>query len=77
MKKHWFTTLFGAMAGVGVGLHNVGISVGHVGAIDFTSLIAALGVAGLGATAADANKTATKQALGDVSDRVDDVSSKQ
>lgn len=61
MKKHWYTTLFGAMAGVGMGLHSVGINVGHIGAIDFTALLSALGVAGLGATAADASKTASKE----------------
>jgi len=60
MKKHWYTTLFGGLAAVGMALHQSGISIGHVGPIDFTALAAALGVAGLGATAADAGKVVTK-----------------
>jgi hypothetical protein len=64
MKKHWYTTLFGGLAATGLALHNSGISIGHIGPIDFTALAAALGVAGLGATSADANKTATKEDIG-------------
>lgn len=60
MKKHWYTTLFGALAATGAALHNSGIAIGHIGPIDFTALAAALGIAGLGATAADASKTVSK-----------------
>lgn len=59
--KHWYTTLFGLLAAVAPVAHSVGVGpVGHVGSTDWLTLVSGLGVAGLGAVAADAAKTQVK-----------------
>ena len=61
MKKHWYTTLFGILAAVAPLAHGLGVGpVGHIGSTDFLTLLSGLGVAGLGAVAADASKVQTK-----------------
>jgi hypothetical protein len=61
MKKHWYTTLFGALAALPVLAQTLGIpSLGHIGATDYLHLLGGIGVAGLGAVAADASKVQTK-----------------
>lgn len=63
--KHWYTTLFGALAAVAPVAHSLGVgAVGHVGSTDWLTLISGLGVGGLGLVAADAAKTVSKNGSG-------------
>lgn len=58
MFKHWYTSLFGLMAGLPGLLQMIGMShFGHVGTTTVDQVISAVGVAVLGAVAADASKT--------------------
>jgi hypothetical protein len=61
MKQHWYTTVFGFLAAAPQFLQMFGIGhFGHLGGATIDQVIAAVGVAGLGAVAADANKAAQK-----------------
>jgi hypothetical protein len=61
MKQHWYTTVFGFLAAAPQFLQMFGIGhFGHIGSATIDQVIAAVGVAGLGAVAADANKTTPK-----------------
>lgn len=54
--KHWLTTIFGAITAIAGLAHASGITIGHVGATDWITLIGTLSAAGIGVAAADANK---------------------
>jgi hypothetical protein len=53
IKKDWKTTLFGALAGIGMVLHNSGIAIGHFGGTDFTTVLTAVSTLLLGLHAVD------------------------
>jgi hypothetical protein len=61
MKQHWYTTVFGFLSAAPQFLQMFGIGhFGHIGGASIDQVIGAIGLAGLGAVAADASKTATK-----------------
>jgi hypothetical protein len=60
--RHAFTTIFGSLAGAAILLHQLGISIGHIGNTDFVTLVGAGATVALGIAAGDAaqmNKNTT------------------
>jgi hypothetical protein len=55
--RHWKTTLFGMLAGAATLAHQMGLGIGHLGAVDFIQIIQMISLAALGVSAADAKRT--------------------
>lgn len=56
MTKNALTTIFGSIAGIAAGAHQIGITIGHIGSGDVVTLLGAVSTVLFGYFAADAKK---------------------